>query len=66
MSRWRPPLRIPKTPHRAGDRLVPVPGCGCETCVAERNRREADADVAHWQRVGEIVGIDDERESEKR
>ena len=52
----RVPLRKPKTPHDPGDRLVPVRGCGCATCEDAR----AEVEAAHWSRVGEMLGLDDD------
>lgn len=56
--RRRPfPLYKPKTPCRADDPRVPYAGCGCDTCKHVRDAREGDVEEAHWQRVGELVGI---------
>lgn len=53
--RHRFPLRVPQTPHRIDDRLVPVHNCGCETC---REVRVA-ADAAHMDLVGDLLGAQD-------
>lgn len=62
MRRGRP-LRVPLRPHVRGERGVPHPHCGCETCIVVRNEQRADAEGVHWQRVGEIVGVDDKDEA---
>jgi len=59
------PLRVPKKPHRADDRLVPFAWCGCTTCKAIRDQREADEEAAHWTRVGELLGMEDEQEGSR-
>lgn len=51
----RAPLRKPKTPHDRGDRLVPYAHCGCSTCEGAR----ADQEAAHWEHVGDVLGLDD-------
>jgi hypothetical protein len=51
---------MPASPHRPDDRLVPVPDCGCSTCVAARDAQANALDEAHWQRIGDLVGIEDE------
>jgi len=55
MRRWTPPLRIPKTPHKPGHRMVPVTGCGCITCKTARE--DNDPDAQHWARVGNLLGL---------
>jgi hypothetical protein len=41
------------------DRLVPVSGCGCTTCVKVRDARENAAIDAHYDKVGNLLGLDD-------
>lgn len=56
-STGRPPLRVPASPHVRGDRLVPVAGCGCETCQQARDDHATAGEVRHWGRVGELLDL---------
>lgn len=58
---WRPSLRVPLTPHRPGERYVPVGGCGCETCVKARIDCELALDAQRQARIGELFDLDPEK-----
>lgn len=60
MSRGRS-LRVPLRPHSRDERGVPKPHCGCDTCHRMRQEQQADAAAAHYDQVGTIVGVTDEK-----